>query len=247
MLNLYKNFKKLANAEQPNSLSTKLRQKRFTLFESFIDQHYGLNPPSCLRIIDVGGRPTMWEKDILFQKERLANLKVEVTVVNIKLFQSRLPHIKCYVGDAKDMKKFKDKEFDVAFSNSLIEHVGKYDDQLAVAKEIMRIGKTYFVQTPNRYFPIEPHFLFPFFQFLPRQIKIWLVTNFELGRGKAKNIDKAIRMVDSIQLLTGKELLSLFPGSALLKEKFFGWTKSFIVYSSLEMATVKKRPQEVLK
>ncbi|MEM2045934.1 MAG: class I SAM-dependent methyltransferase, partial [Candidatus Bathyarchaeia archaeon] len=56
------------------------------------------------------------------------------------------------IGDARCMP-FKDKSFDVVFSNSVIEHVGNYDDQKMCAEEIRRVGKCYFVQTPNFYFP----------------------------------------------------------------------------------------------
>lgn len=57
------------------------------------------------------------------------------------------------------MKQFQDNEFDAVFSNSVIEHVGDYEAQRQMANEIMRVGKRYFVQTPNFYFPIEPHIL----------------------------------------------------------------------------------------
>jgi hypothetical protein len=41
-------------------------------------------------------------------------------------------------------------------------------------------------------------------------------------------------LVESITLLTKKDVLSLFPGSTLYEEKIFGMTKSFIVYSGWE-------------
>ncbi len=63
---------------------------------------------------------------------------------------------------------FGDREFDIAFSNSVIEHVPP-ELQAAFAAEVSRVADRYFVQTPNRYFPIEPHYQLPLFQFLPRQ------------------------------------------------------------------------------
>ena len=63
------------------------------------------------------------------------------------------------------MDFFKDKSFDAVFSNSVIEHVGTFEDQKMMANEVIRVTNFYFIQTPNLYFPIEPHFLVPFFQF----------------------------------------------------------------------------------
>lgn len=129
------------------------------------------------------------------------------------------------------MKQFKDKEFDVVFSNSVIEHVGGWGNQQKMAKEIQRVGKHYFVQTPNYYFPIEPHFLLPIFQFLPVKRKVWLIQHFTLGwRPKTPDYSEAVKMVNSIRLLTKTELFYLFPKSTVLEEKFLGFTKSFILY-----------------
>jgi len=226
-----KYLRHLADNQRADSLSTSLRKKRFDLFEAFVDGYCSSNPPCPLKIIDVGGTPVLWDKASLFDRKPLTDLKVEVTVTNIKAFQAKYSHVKCIVCDAKDMRQFKDKEFDIVFSNSLIEHVGKYQEQLMVANEIRRIGRLYFVQTPYVYFPIEPHFLFPFFQFMPRMLQVWLLTNFKLGRGKIKSKAKAIENIESVQLLNKKRLLALFPDSILYEEKFCGLTKSLIAYS----------------
>jgi 2-polyprenyl-3-methyl-5-hydroxy-6-metoxy-1,4-benzoquinol methylase len=73
------------------------------------------------------------------------------------------------------MPQFQNDEFDIVFSNSVIEHVGSYEEQNLMASEVRRVGKRYFIQTPNLFFPIEPHFLFPFFQFLPLDYRVTLI------------------------------------------------------------------------
>ncbi len=126
---------------------------------------------------------------------------------------------------------FASKSFDVIYSNSIIEHIGRFEDQTRMANEVRRVGKRYFLQTPNRWFPIEPHFLFPFFQFLPVSIRVFLLRNFPLGWiGKIPDAKRAREIVKSIRLLDRKELRELFPGAHFYEEKFFGLTKSFVVY-----------------
>jgi hypothetical protein len=54
-----------------------------------------------------------------------------------------------------------DQEYDIAFSNSVIEHVGDWERQAAFASEIRRVGKNLWIQTPAKECPIEPHYLAP--------------------------------------------------------------------------------------
>jgi hypothetical protein len=96
---------------------------------------------------------------------------------------------------------------------------------------VQRVGQRFFIQTPNYYFPIEPHFLFPGFQFLPLGVKIKLIQNFDLGwRAKTPDPAKAKAQAESVQLLSQRKFMALFPGAQLYKEKFFGLTKSFTAY-----------------
>ena len=162
------------------------------------------------------------------------NKKIDITVVNLYLEEKQLayPNIKQVFLDARNMKKIENQEFDVAFSNSVIEHVGGYEQQLQMARELVRVSKRHFVQTPNFYFPIEPHFVFPFFQFLPIELRVLLLSNFDLGwMKKIPDKQEAKKMITGIRLLTKMELTNLFPNSNILEEKFLGLTKSFIIYN----------------
>jgi 2-polyprenyl-3-methyl-5-hydroxy-6-metoxy-1,4-benzoquinol methylase len=129
------------------------------------------------------------------------------------------------------MKQFSEHQFDVVYSNSVIEHVGDLGDMQRMAQEVRRVGKYYFVQTPNRYFPIEPHFVFPFFQFFPRSAQISIVQKFSLGWiGREPEKKSAERAVDSIRLLSQKEMYNLFPDAKIEKEVLLGLTKSITAY-----------------
>ena len=94
-----------------------------------------------------------------------------------------------------------------------------------MAREVVRVGRHYFVQTPNRWFPIESHTLFPGFQFLPIAARRALVRRFALGwMPRAGDAESAREAVDSLQLLGRRELSRLFPEALLLPERVAGLT-----------------------
>jgi len=212
---------KLADNRRIDSLAAKLRRKRFDFFKSLV-----ATVPRPLRILDVGGTQAFWEA-MSFCKEE----GIEIVLLNLQKIDVSYPNVSSVVGDARDLKQFGDQEFDVVFSNSVIEHVGALEDQIAMANEVRRVGKRLFIQTPNRYFPVEPHFLVPYFQLLPISARIWLVSHFRLGWSR-KLTDKrrASEVVTSVRMLSKKELKELFPRANIARERFMGLVKSFIVY-----------------
>ncbi len=213
-------LKELADNRKAESLAGRLRRRRFVLFQKLLRE---VRTPA--RILDVGGTQGFWEV-MGFPAEREA----EITILNITPPDVHLPHFIAVAGDARALD-FPDHTFDVVFSNSVIEHVGSYDDQRRMAQEIRRVGARYFVQTPNRYFPMEPHFLFPGFQFFPLQVQVWLLQHFSLGwRGKIPDFQAAKRSIESIRLLSKAEVMELFPDAALYQERVAGLTKSFVAY-----------------
>ncbi len=203
-----------------HELQTKIRKKRFTLFKRLMS-----SLPRPLSILDVGGTQEFWEKMEFIHND------IEIILYNLSPIETTYPVLVSMVGDARDMSEFVNQEFDVVFSNSVIEHVGSYSQQHRMAEEVRRVGKRYCVQTPNRYFPIEPHVLLPFFQFFPFELKIFLLSHFKSPWGwKITSRQEAIRYVRGIRLLSEKELRQLFPEARIYKEKFLGLTKSFILY-----------------
>ncbi|MFN6438961.1 MAG: class I SAM-dependent methyltransferase [Nostoc sp. DedSLP01] len=185
-----------------------------------------------MKILDVGGVADFWQNWALLDDN---TLNIEIYIVNIDPVyetQGTKNHkIKILTSDARNLKQFKDQEFDIVFSNSVIEHVGDYSEQRQMANEVIRVGKRYFVQTPNLYFPIEPHFIFPFFQFLPINLRVELLSRFNLGWfNRIPDKQKARIEVESIKLLNKKQFINLFPGAKFYEEKVLGLTKSLIVY-----------------
>ena len=214
---------RLVDIKKDNSFINRFRAKRIYIFKRLISR---ISKP--IKILDVGGEPKFWD----IHGFAGANDDFKITLLNIKKFEVHHSNIRSVLGDARNMYQYQDKEFDVVFSNSVIEHVGTYKDQRHMAKEVSRVGKRFFIQTANFYFPIEPHFLFPFFQFLPLRLRVFLLQHFDLGvYNKTLNKERAYKIVTSVKLLKEQELRELFPSATILKEKMFGITYSFIVYN----------------
>jgi SAM-dependent methyltransferase len=116
---------------------------------------------------------------------------------------------------------FPSGSFDVAFSNSVIEHLASFDGQLRFSAELRRVGRRYFVQTPNRWFPIEPHYLFPFFQFLPVVAQRWLHAHFDIGTFKKTD------PFGTLRLMSKRELQALFPEARMVPERLGPFVKSW--------------------
>jgi hypothetical protein len=204
-----------------DSISAFFRKRRFSFFIDLISQ-----VPKPCKIIDIGGTLQFW-------KTVGADVwdGIKLTFLNVFPIDVSGTNAKSVVGDARSIYQFGDNEFDVVFSNSTIEHVGCLDDQQKMANEVRRIGKRYFVQTPNKFFPVEPHFCFPFFQFLPVEMKIRLLSKLNLGAfTKTPDLEKNRRIVNDIRLLSKSEIKALFPEASLYHEKILGLSKSVIAY-----------------
>ncbi len=198
-----------------------MRRARFALFLSLLGRVQG-----HVRILDIGGTQEFWT---LMTGGDPGD--VHVTLLNVVHQSVTSPKFLSAVGDARSMPQFNDNQFGVVFSNSVIEHVGSYAEQRRMASEVMRVGKRYWVQTPNKRFPLEPHFLFPFFQYLPGPMRAQMVHRFDVGWYKRMpDLAAARAEVDSIQLLTEPRFRALFPGATIHYEKLAGLTKSFVAY-----------------
>ena len=179
-----------------------------------------------IKVLDIGGTEDYWNSMGL----QLGN-NIEIVLLNLYKIEVKGAGFSSIKGDACNLEAMPDKSFDLVFSNSVIEHLFSIENQQKMASEVMRVGKNYYIQTPNKFFPIEPHWVFPFFQFLPFGLKVFLTKNFNLGHiPKAKNKQEAIDLVNEVNLLSKKELENLFSESKFYIEKFMGFHKSYAVY-----------------
>ena len=205
-------------------LRIRWRRRRHRLFRALLD-----TVPTPIRILDIGGNQRFWE-----EMNFVGVGGVAITLLNTKPVKVRHSGFTFVSGDARHLP-FGAEAFDVVFSNSVIEHVGDSLEQRRMAHEARRVGKRYFIQTPNRYFPIEPHFFFPFFQFMPLRLRLFLVQRLPLVyEGKIRDRTNALERIRGIRLMTARELRAAFPEAALVRERVGGFTKSFIVHHGFD-------------
>jgi SAM-dependent methyltransferase len=176
------------------------------------------------RVLDVGGTPDIW---------RLAPVMPRLIVLNHpRAEREASAEVPVVFGDGRALP-FADKSFDVVFSNSVIEHVGSAADQARFAAEIVRVGKKYWVQTPNRYFFAEQHLWMPFAHWLPKRWQAALVRRISIWewvvRPAPDERDFYLEhYLKDVGLLSTRKLRGLFPGARIRRERFLGWTKSLI-------------------
>ena len=206
------------------AISTYFRAKRFAFIKSLLDNL--TKGGKKIKILDIGGTENYWNSMGL----NLGN-NIEIVLLNLYKIEVKGAGFSSIKGDACHLEGMEDNSFDLVFSNSVIEHLFSIENQQKMANEVMRVGKNYYIQTPNKFFPIEPHWVFPFFQFLPFGLKVFLTQNFSLGHiPKVKSKQEAIDLVNEVNLLSKKELENLFSESKLYIEKFMGFHKSYAVY-----------------
>jgi len=82
-------------------------------------------------------------------------------------FRAAFPRVQAVQADGRALP-FRDGEFELGFSNAVVEHVpGGREGQRQFVAELCRVARRVFVTTPNRWFPLDPHTLLPFVHWLP--------------------------------------------------------------------------------
>jgi ubiquinone/menaquinone biosynthesis C-methylase UbiE len=171
-------------------------------------------------VLDIGGSYKNWS--YLLDGPKL-------TLLNLGPRPENLPtYVKYVRGDARKLP-FNDKSFDVVYSNSVIEHVGSKIDQMEMAKEMMRVGKGYYCQTPNYWFPVEPHFITPILHWLPIKIRGFFTRWLSVWGWLTKpSYKKTLEVVSSIYLLKQTEMKAIFPHARWMNERVLGLIKSLV-------------------
>jgi hypothetical protein len=204
-------------------LSHQFRSKRFILFRQIVDDvlaHKGV----C-RILDVGGTLEYWQAF----GNGLDWSKIKILILNLSFSETNHPSITAIAGDARSMAEFDDLSFDIVHSNSVIEHVGRWNDMVSTASEIRRLAPLYFVQTPYFWFPIEPHARFPLLHWMPESWRYRILLRRSCGFWKKKeNVGDAMETIQGAVLLDKLQMQFLFPDAKIIPERLLGLTKSLV-------------------
>lgn len=208
------------------SLEFSFRQRRFEQIQSLIQAI--MDKKGSCEILDLGGTETYWliGEDFI-QRNRNS---IHFTLVNTENHEIRQRDLFSFVvASATDPNLFADRRFDLVHSNSVIEHVGTWADMNMFAANTRRLGANYYVQTPNYWFPYEPHFRFPGFQYLPRRVRIALIQRYSLGFfRRIANYAEAQDIIDHHCLLSTRQMEMLFCDGKVTHEKWMGSRKSII-------------------
>ena len=178
-----------------------------------------------IRVLDIGGTQSYWHS--------LADLwcgdNLDITIVNLGGQPSDDGIFHHRPGDACDMAGYADNSFDIVHSNSVIEHVGHWNEMKAMAHEVRRLAPHYYLQTPNFWFPLEPHFRTLFWQLYPESWRAAMLMRKRRGfRGPVADMDAAMANIQDVNLLTARQLAALFPDALIRREKILGLTKSIV-------------------
>ena len=208
----------------PRAMESKFRLRRFEGFLPIIEDICRCKG-SC-SVIDLGGTEYYWS----MVYPRLKSLNLKILMINPDPPKVSHPDIFQYQnGDATKLEEFADGTFDFVHSNSVIEHVGSWSNMQKFAHNVRRLAPQYYVQTPNFWFPIEPHFRSVGFHWLPEQVRYRKVARRAMGFfDQAKDVAAAVALVQSCALIDARQMAELFPDATLSQEKFMGLAKSLI-------------------
>lgn len=209
---------KLIDPDHAGSLTHRFRQQRLEEFKRrFPDL-------ADMRVLDLGGTAVSWGV--------LGLRPASVTVVNLDHDGKgtnepwmEIVHADACAGGFG--------QYDMVFSNSLMEHLGGHARRQQFANVVRESAPAWWVQTPYRYFPIEPHWVFPGFQFLPFRMRVLICQHWSMLHMPAcKDAAEAADLVASTELISGTEMRTYFPNSEIWFERIAGIPKSLVSIKS---------------
>jgi SAM-dependent methyltransferase len=194
--------------------SRKTRKARMAMFLEV------MKPAPGMRVLDLGGQPEIWDS---------VQPTLDITCVNlpgVSHTSHRTHHRVTYVeGDACDLHQFHRRDFDIVFSNSVIEHVGDGHRRFRFAREVLRLSDHYWIQTPSRWFPLEAHCGMPLWWFYPEALRAWFLRRWR------RKLPAWAEMVAGTSVVSPAELKAILPGCEIRYERIFGLTKSMVAHS----------------
>jgi hypothetical protein len=208
-------------------LQQRFRERRFAKVRDLIAGL--LQHQESITILDAGGRGTYWQ--LLPSEFRgrvritILNCEQELRAFNLSEEGLRIDNV---TGDACSMPQYHDHQFDLVHSNSVIEHVGGYISMRKFADELIRVGKITYIQTPNYWFPIDPHYGLPFLHWLPDTARVWFFSRFNIGFAFKVDYAAALERVEYCRMISPRMFRHFFPDAQHSAERFLLLRKSLI-------------------
>jgi hypothetical protein len=202
--------------DAPGSLGERRRLRRWEWLQATFPALESMS------VIDLGGRAEAWLRAPVRPRT--------VHIVNLEPPHENAPAwIRTDRADACSLpSRITSTSYDLVFSNSVIEHLGGHAQRQRFADAVHKLADRHWVQTPYRYFPVEPHWLFPGFQFLPLAVRAEVSRRWPLSHTPSQSTDEGVRAAMSVELLSCTEMAFYFPDSTLRFERMIGIVKSLI-------------------
>jgi len=217
----------LFNYADPNSLVSRLRQRRSQLLRELIADVTAVK--GICRVLDVGRGGELLADHLPHRLAAREPRPCDAPEHTDGYVGTPDPELFAVVIADGCALPYGDNVFDLTRSNSVIEHVGDGQRQRRFSGEFRRVGLNHYLHTPARCFPLEPHVRFVWFQYLPSAARVWLFRHLSLGTYPRLSRERAEHFDRELQLLTRRRLRSLFPDASLHRERLFGLTKSYMV------------------
>ena len=200
----------------PNSIGERSRARRWEMLQTVFPNLESMS------VLDLGGTIETWK--------RAPVQPCRVHVVNLQAEEAPLPSWAQFdLADACALPPhILEASYDLVFSNSVIEHVGGHAQRLRFASAVRDLGRSYWVQTPYRYFPVEPHWVAPCMQFLPLPARVRFARHWPLAHTPPQTYADAIEGVMSVELLGRAEMRFYFPDADILVDRLVGLPKSLV-------------------
>lgn len=217
---------RLADYENPRSLGSWLRRRRLGPLLGLLARVHARH--GAVNVLDIGGTREYWS---IVPEAVWSGCRMHVTVLNLPgMVRGRDDaRFTFSEGDGCDLAGIADGSFHLAHSNSALEHVGEWPRMAAFASELRRVAISYYVQTPYFWSPFEPHFMWPFFHWLPIPLRARLLMTMDLGQyDRRTDPGEAVCMVEEVRLVDGWMMRALFPDARLRLERVLLVPKSII-------------------
>jgi hypothetical protein len=202
----------------PDSVGAQRRARRWDWLREAFPQ------VEQMSVIDLGGTAESWLRAPLRPAQvHVVNLEPEDDSASLPAW------LRADQGDACELPAaILSGSYDLVFSNSVIEHVGGHAQRLRFAEAVHKLADRHWVQTPYRYFPVEPHWLFPGFQFLPLSARARIAHRWPLAHTPSPSVQDGLAEAMSVELLSRSEMAYYFPHAELRLERMAGVVKSLI-------------------